>query len=291
VDSEEGEWSEFTVDFPFDLEPSDTTEASNVLDNVSVLHVCSDEQDTEWENLQRNNLDCHRFRTLGEIDDFLHSRKSMDPKRFYMYLVQEELFQADTYHRVASMAPNSLVTLGPKYSVKESCGHFRSISQVLPSVLMKSLASRIDVMSKRAVSGTDLPKDLADQSISYEEIKVLIAEDNLINQKVLGRMLSRIGVKHIDVVDNGQKAVNQEAERGDYDMVFMDMQMPVMGGLEATQLIVKRRGEQARPKIVFVTANVSYGFEEEAIAAGGDGFISKPFNKIGIEKAFNLLRS
>ena len=96
-------------------------------------------------------------------------------------------------------------------------------------------------------------------------------------------------VKNVDVVDNGQKAVDREAEKRDYDIVYMDMQMPVMGGIDACKLIVKRRGDAVRPKVVFVTANVSEGFEAEADDAGGDGFISKPFSIGGIQKSFNLL--
>jgi CheY-like chemotaxis protein len=73
----------------------------------------------------------------------------------------------------------------------------------------------------------------------YEKIKVLIAEDNLINQKVLNRMLTRLGLKLVDIVDNGRKAVDLCAEK-QFDIIFMDLQMPVMDGLEATRLIVNR---------------------------------------------------
>jgi CheY-like chemotaxis protein len=66
----------------------------------------------------------------------------------------------------------------------------------------------------------------------------------------------------------------------------MDMQMPVMGGVEACRLITERRGPDSLPKVVFVTANVSESFEDECKDAGGDGFISKPFNTLKIEQFF-----
>jgi CheY-like chemotaxis protein len=68
------------------------------------------------------------------------------------------------------------------------------------------------------------------------------------------------------------------------------MQMPIMDGIEACKNIVKRRGSGAFPKVIFVTANVSGGYESEAAKAGGDGFISKPFNIKGIESSFDILK-
>jgi CheY-like chemotaxis protein len=69
-------------------------------------------------------------------------------------------------------------------------------------------------------------------------------------------------------------------------LVFMDMQMPVMGGVEACRLITGRREQSGLPKVVFVTANVSESFEQESKDAGGDGFISKPFNLSKLEYFF-----
>jgi CheY-like chemotaxis protein len=71
-------------------------------------------------------------------------------------------------------------------------------------------------------------------------------------------------------------------------LLFKDMQMPVMDGLEATRLIVKQRGDNPLPKVIFVTANVSEKFEELAASAGGDGYIAKPFSLGVIEKAFSM---
>ena len=112
------------------------------------------------------------------------------------------------------------------------------------------------------------------------EIRALIAEDNLVNQKVLQRTLNRIGIlqQNIVVVDNGQKAVDSSANQK-YDIIFMDLQMPVMDGLEATRIISQRRQalSQDYPRIVFLTAHALQDFQDKAAQVGGDGFISKPF--------------
>jgi signal transduction histidine kinase/ActR/RegA family two-component response regulator len=123
----------------------------------------------------------------------------------------------------------------------------------------------------------------------YANIRVLVAEDNKINQKIMDRMLLRLGLQQFDMVENGQEAVDREATQT-YDVILMDLDMPVMDGLEATrQILARPRMELAdvAPKIVFVTAHALDTFQVQAKAAGGYGFISKPFNLQKIESIFN----
>ena len=118
-------------------------------------------------------------------------------------------------------------------------------------------------------------------------IKVLVAEDNLINQKVLDRILKRLGVTDVIIVDNGQKAVDA-SETTKFDCILMDMQMPIMDGLEACKIIVKRDKERGEvPKVAFVTAHALVEFKEKALAAGAFDFITKPFKMEDID---NLLK-
>ena len=130
-----------------------------------------------------------------------------------------------------------------------------------------------------------MPSTRTPKSHPTVNIKVLIAEDNVINQKVLTKVLNRAGVKDITVVDDGLKAVNVSG-RVTFDCIFMDMQMPVMDGIEACRLIVRRDGKKA--KVVFVTAHALDEFKHQAVAAGGTSFITKPFRIQDIE---NLLKS
>jgi CheY-like chemotaxis protein len=71
-----------------------------------------------------------------------------------------------------------------------------------------------------------------------------------------------------------------------YDIILMDQQMPVMGGVEACQRIVNRPGQHKRPKVVFVSAHVSPTFEAQCSAAGGTGFLAKPFKMDQIAECF-----
>jgi len=111
-------------------------------------------------------------------------------------------------------------------------------------------------------------------------LSILLAEDNIPNQKVFLTMLSRLGHK-VDAVANGIEAL-QAMERGHYDVVLMDIRMPEMDGLEATRIIRSRWHD--KPKIIAVTAYALAGDREKFLAAGMDDYISKPI-KIGELKA------
>ena len=107
-----------------------------------------------------------------------------------------------------------------------------------------------------------------------EGLRILIAEDNLVNQKVLLRMLQQLG-HNADVVSNGAEAV-EAVFRQTYDVVLMDVQMPEVDGLTATRLLRDRLSAEELPYIVAVTANAMMGDREDCLIAGMDDYISKP---------------
>ena len=112
--------------------------------------------------------------------------------------------------------------------------------------------------------------------------RVLLVEDNLVNQKVAMRFLERLGLT-VEVADHGQQAVEMFA-REPFDLIFMDMQMPVMDGITATRRI--RAMEQAgkRITIVALTANAMAGQLEECIQAGMDDLLTKPIDALRLSK-------
>ena len=105
-------------------------------------------------------------------------------------------------------------------------------------------------------------------------LRILLAEDNLVNQKLALRLLAQMGYR-ADLASNGVEAI-AAIERQAYDLVLMDVQMPEMDGLEASRRIVERWPEQGRPRIVAMTANATQGDREMCLAAGMDDYLTKP---------------
>ncbi|WP_414550365.1 PAS domain S-box protein [Anabaena sp. CCY 0017] len=105
-------------------------------------------------------------------------------------------------------------------------------------------------------------------------LQILLAEDTAVNQKVALLMLQKIGYR-ADVAVNGVEVL-QALQRGSYDVILMDVQMPEMDGLEATRRICQQYPNSSRPRIIAMTANAIQGDREICLAAGMDDYISKP---------------
>jgi CheY-like chemotaxis protein len=126
-------------------------------------------------------------------------------------------------------------------------------------------------------SGTLKSQDPVEKTLrstdNKKPISILLAEDNLINQKLAIKILEKIGYK-ADIAFNGLEVVEM-VNKKQYDLILMDMQMPEMDGLEATRIIRKTITRQ--PKIIAMTANIMERDREECFKAGMDAFLSKPF--------------
>ncbi len=114
-------------------------------------------------------------------------------------------------------------------------------------------------------------------------LRILLAEDILVNQKLALRLLQQMGYR-ADVASNGLEAV-QSVERQAYDVVLMDVQMPEMDGLEASRRICTRWPRGQRPTIIAMTANAMQGDREMCLEAGMDDYVSKPIRPDELVKA------
>jgi signal transduction histidine kinase/CheY-like chemotaxis protein len=162
---------------------------------------------------------------------------------------------------------------------------------VYAAIINKPLKHSILKDKLDTIFRTDKPKpveantELMDSDIYRKGLKVLLAEDNLLNQKVTIRWLSKIGIESIDVAENGQIACDLFANNS-YDLIFMDCQMPVLNGFEATQKIrTMKNGDKI--KIVALTASATKEDEEKCLLSGMNDFVSKPFKKGELEEIIN----
>jgi signal transduction histidine kinase/CheY-like chemotaxis protein len=116
-------------------------------------------------------------------------------------------------------------------------------------------------------------------------LRILLAEDNAVNQKLALRLLGQLGYR-ADVAGNGREAI-AALERQPYDVVLMDVQMPELDGLEASRLICQRWPRSERPRLIAVTANAMQGDREQCLEAGMDDYISKPIRVDELIAALN----
>ena len=161
------------------------------------------------------------------------------------------------------------------------------IDELLPEYTMydpvtptKTYSTASGLKTRKVKKKTKVKKAAAPQGGGYR-IKALIAEDNPINMKLLTTTLKQLGVE-VDTANNGLEAFNKYSMNPEkYDVIFMDVQMPIMDGPEATQEIIEFEKEEGIPHtpIVAVTANVLKGDRERFLGAGMDDYISKPIDK------------
>lgn len=120
----------------------------------------------------------------------------------------------------------------------------------------------------------------------FSELKVLLAEDNKINQMVAVKILKRLGFTDIEVADDGSQAVDLY-NTNTYNLIFMDMEMPILNGLDATKFI-RGNPKSIKPVIIAMTANVTHEDEKRCIDAGMNAFIYKP---ITIQRVYEIILS
>jgi CheY-like chemotaxis protein len=124
------------------------------------------------------------------------------------------------------------------------------------------------------------------KALNLEDANVLLVEDNLINQKIVLLSLKKV-VKNVDVANNGKEALDKFGSVK-YDIILMDIQMPIMNGIVTTKKIRNiEKSTNTHTPIIAITANALLGDKEECLAAGTDDYISKPFQ---IETLLNKMK-
>lgn len=133
----------------------------------------------------------------------------------------------------------------------------------------------VDLFEGRWDTAVEAEKVQSSAPAEKTVLKVLLAEDNKVNQKVTMMMLRNLGHQGT-VVENGMEAV-EAVDQDPYDLILMDRQMPVMDGLDATRQICRRYPDRAdRPRIIALTADAMEEDRERFLQAGADAYLSKP---------------
>ncbi|MCC6395820.1 MAG: response regulator [Bacteroidetes bacterium] len=284
VESTEGAGSVFyiTLRVPVDdAAPSAGTGPEVCLADKRVLIL--DDNETNGMLLARfcdsEGMASHRCRNAQEALSYLASGAAVDVALVDLFMPDidgVEFARRVRADRKKNTFPMILLSSGSKAGVQNEelgslfCG--QALKPVKRSQLKKLL--------KSAVGGGKIPVRnpnalrLDTKLASRLPLRILLAEDNPINQALALAILKRMGYR-ADVAADGQEVLDA-LERQPYDLIFMDVQMPVMDGMEATRRIVATVPEEHRPRIIAITANVMQGDKERCLEAGMDDYISKP---------------
>jgi signal transduction histidine kinase/DNA-binding response OmpR family regulator len=198
-----------------------------------------------------------------------------------------EIRKLEAAHPDAARLPLVLFTsLGGREIARESTEFVAILSKPLRQsalfdVLMSIFAGQPQPAARAASEGVALDASMA----SRHPLRVLLAEDNAVNQKLALRLLSKMGYR-ADVAGNGLEVI-QAVERQPYDVILMDVQMPEMDGLEATRRLCAQLEAPQRPRIIAMTANAMQGDREMCLAAGMDDYLSKPIRVEELVKALS----
>ncbi|MBK8232897.1 MAG: response regulator [Candidatus Eisenbacteria bacterium] len=243
------------------------------------------------DNASQRSSVCYMLRALGMLAapvanlEQLQVRLEDEPDRPVDLLVLEApagLKETEALKR-ASAGTKAVLWLVPAVGLLgtthtgESLGPFRIAKPILPRNLAQAVT---EALGQAAVGKAprSARSSTGERGSALGSLRVLLAEDNPVNQRLAEKLLNHAGHQVI-TADNGKAAVDAW-ETGDFDLILMDWQMPVMGGLEATRRI--RELEQERGghvPIVALTANVLQGDRDRCLAAGMDDYVGKPIDR------------
>jgi len=232
--------------------------------------------------------------TPGEALDLLQQGAEFDLGILDLHMPDMNGMQlADEIRKLEALRPGARhmplvlsTSLGGREEASES-SEFAAIllkpirQSALFDLMMTLFAGQADKETKPVEVKTILDPQMA----SRHPLRILLAEDNVVNQKLALRLLSQMGYR-ADVAANGLEVL-QAVKRQPYDVILMDVQMPEMDGLEATRRLCADYPVGRRPRIIAMTANAMQGDREMCLEAGMDDYLSKP---IRVEELVNALR-
>jgi signal transduction histidine kinase/DNA-binding response OmpR family regulator len=225
------------------------------------------------------------FRAIGEIERAWHMGEPFD------VVILDHMMPGISGESVARRIRQTAAIAETKLIIASSAGSYglsRDIHQIVDAVLTKPIReqSLLDafalIFGKSGRNGASVHELRAETPVApasppvrpSRQLRVLLAEDHKINQR-LAIMLLRGADHQVEIAENGEEAVSAVV-KGDFDVVLMDVQMPVLDGVQATKQIRVLPSPKCKIPIVALTAHAMAGAREEYLAAGMDDYLSKP---------------
>jgi signal transduction histidine kinase/CheY-like chemotaxis protein/HPt (histidine-containing phosphotransfer) domain-containing protein len=287
VDSVEGQGSKFSFSIRTtalaDQESSRAQEKSAELEGRRIVIV-----DDSMTNLQILSEECKQWGMIPfpvsspmEALRLLRQGDSFDLAIYDMQMPEKDGVQLALETRKLPKLPQFPIILLSSWDLSDP--RIKLHHELFAATVMKPLKmSQFQSLLKGVIGKQASEKAISNRALSTTQdlatelpASIIVAEDNLINQKLIQRMLRSMGYEPT-IVGTGLEVLST-LDQALVDLVFMDVQMPEMDGLEATQKIRQRYGAGAGPRIVAMTAFALAGDKEKCLKAGMDDYLSKPF--------------
>jgi two-component system, sensor histidine kinase and response regulator len=296
VESEAGKGSRFWFKVPLDVCDGERTEAEEqialvsglnilVIDDMEINRTVFDRQISGW----GGNVDCAELPEIGlaKIRESVSAGKPYDlvlidhmmPEKSGIEVGREITMMEGTDNtRLVLTTSAGLNDIG---ALIENIG-FKGVlgKPIRPQLLLRQLAACKGYGRGGATavpeSSLPVPEDATTSTGNARPIRILLAEDNIVNQKVALAMLLRMG-HEVTIANNGREAFEQVQEI-EFDVVLMDIHMPEMDGLESLRNIRDLKGEVSRIPVIALTANAMKGDREKYLVAGMDEYVPKPID-------------
>ncbi|EMJ58724.1 GHKL domain protein [Leptospira interrogans serovar Valbuzzi str. Duyster] len=196
----------------------------------------------------------------------------------------KELFQA--YRQVDTSVSRKYGGTGLGLSISKNLSEMMNLKLIARSIINQGsvfeISGQIPLAEKSEVNFE--PKKTT-QNIEIQNLNILVAEDNETNQMLIKKILEKLGYKPV-IVSNGIEALHH-IKMYKTDVLFLDIQMPELNGIEAAKILTQQNDSSIRPYIIAMTANASQTDKEDCMASGIDQYLSKPFHKEEIADLLN----
>jgi two-component system, sensor histidine kinase RpfC len=305
VSSQEGKGSNFWFELPFAKQAQRSRQDFFQVGRSEVLLICSSDVDATVIGGHLTGWGVGFKRSVG-VDEISAMSNAQPSLAFDVVLIDQRAVDGDeqnTISRLRTLLPSSrrmaFVLFNTQFSARTdeeltACGYSALLADPVNKTLLFNALHAAATLDEETGS-TDvisINTKYAEQARSKSKVRILVAEDNSTNQKVICKILERAGYQ-VSLVENGEEALDA-LEQQQFDLAIVDMQMPIMGGVEVVKFY--RFIDRKLPKMPFVmlTANATPDAIEECDVVGVDAFLTKPIeirsllttieNLIGIEK-------
>ncbi len=289
IESEPGQGTTFF--FTLEFEEIETLNESmrNQYSNINAVILVNDSKKKVQETNLREYLDFYgvsyqSFRNVEELNK-LEQKVSYDLMfADYDYTNEESLLEYVKH-------PEHMILITKSYYMKKidslKLDIFKVMYEPLHGTKVRSVLESHDVEEFHQPKVKTVQKRKYDEKTSRFDAKALVAEDNLINQKLIKRTLEDIGI-NVQLANNGLEAF-EKRKNNQFDVIFMDIQMPVLDGVEATQEILEYEEDNnvEHTPIIALTANALKGDRERFMGAGMDEYTTKPLVRTEIISLLN----